>query len=93
MKKPEMTARTFRLPETTTQEYLELLRQSVVVKFGSKVLLAGYYYMGQHAPSWFGAVYRFTTGDESCEGPVQLCKISQEFFEDEGHALQWAMQN
>lgn len=89
MKKIEMNARTFRLPESSTQEMLEC-SWSNVLKFGDKVLLAGYFYTGTGL-DWFGAVYRFTSEDHSCEGGVELRNVSQEFFEDEGHAIAWAM--
>lgn len=92
IKMPEMSARTFRLPECTTREDLEC-RWSVVLQFGDKVLLAGYYYMGARQPCWFGAVYKFSTADHSCEGRIALRNISQCFFEDEGHAIAWAMKN
>ena len=89
MKKIEMNAKTFRLPECTTQEALEC-RWNHVLKFGDRVLLAGYYYTCG-GPDWFGAVYRFSTDDQTCEGPLELREVSQEFFEDEGHAIAWAM--
>lgn len=91
MKKVEMNARTFRLPECSTQEMLEC-HWNVVLKFGGKVLLAGYYYTGTGL-DWFGAVYGFSTDDQSCEGRIHLRNVSQEFFEDEGHAIAWAMSN
>lgn len=89
MKKIEMNAKTFRLPECTTKEELES-RWSVVLQFGDKVLLAGYYYTGTGL-DWFGAIYRFTTEDRSCEGQIELRVVSSEFHEDEGHAIAWAM--
>lgn len=89
MKKIEMNARTFRLPECSTQEMLEE-RWSVVLHFGDKVLLAGYYYSGT-GNNWFSAVYRFDSDDHSCEAPIALRKVSQDFFEDEGHAIAWAI--
>lgn len=89
MKKIEMNAKTFRIPECSTQERLEE-RWNIVLKFGDKVLLAGYYYTGT-GRDWFAAVYRFDSDDQSCEAPIVLRKISQDFFEDEGHAIAWAI--
>ena len=83
------TARTFRLPECTTQEDLEC-RWNVVLQFGDKVLLAGYYYNGTGA-EWFGAVYRYSGKGCHCDDPIELRNVSQQFFEDEGHAIAWAM--
>lgn len=89
MKKIEMNARTFRLPESSTQEELEC-RWSHVLQFGDKVVLAGYYYTGTGL-DWFGATYQFSTEDHTCEGRIELRSVSQQFFEDEGHAIAWAM--
>ena len=80
----------YRLPETTTSENLEC-RWSCVLNFGSKVLLAGYYYAGPHSNSYFGAVYEYTTDDHTCEGEIRLSKVSEQLFEDNGHAIAWAM--
>ncbi len=92
MQEIEMTRETFRLPTITTQEQLES-RFHVVVKFGDRVILAGHYCTGEHSPSWYSAAYRFTGPGRSCEDTIVLCRISDQFFEDEGHALLWAMQN
>ena len=92
MEKLEMTQETFHLLTIATQERLEE-RFHVVVKFGDRVILAGHYYTGEHSPSWYSAVYRFTGPGRSCEDTIALWRISDQFFEDEGHALQWAMKN
>lgn len=89
MKKIEMNARTFRIPECSTQEDLEC-RWSYALHFGDKVLLAGYYYTGTGL-DWFGAVYRFSGKGRECDDPIELQAVSQQFFEDEGHAIAWAM--
>ena len=83
-------ARTFRLPETTTPENLGC-DWSTTLNFGDKILLAGYYYNGRGKNSFFGAVYTFTTDDDSCEGEIRLTAVSDEFFADNGHAIAWAM--
>ena len=72
-----------RLPNPTTPEDLEC-RWSKILNFGDKVLLAGYYYNGMNKPSYFGAVYEFLDDDHSCEDIE---------FEDDGHAIAWAMKN
>ena len=40
-----------------------------------------------------GAIYRFTTDDHTCEGEIELVSISKDTFEDNGHAIAWAMAN
>ncbi len=81
---------TYRLSEKSTQEMLEC-DWKTVIRFGNKILLAGYYYSGPKAKDYFAAVYEFTTGDTTCEGEIKLTAISDEHFEDAGHALQWGM--
>ena len=83
--------RTYRLLETTTPEDLEC-RWSCTLNFGDKVILAGYYYNGKGKPSYFGAVYEYTTDDHTCEGQIRLAAASEVAFEDNGHAIAWAMQ-
>lgn len=85
----EKNARTYRLPETTTSENLEC-SWSTVIDFGNRVLLAGYYYMPK-GNSYFAAIYEHTTADKTCEGEIRLIAISEELFEDAGHAIQWAI--
>lgn len=81
-----------RLPNPTTPESLEC-RWSKILNFGDKVLLAGYYYNGMNKPSYFGAVYDFLGDDHSCEGTIGLAAVSDIEFEDDGHAIAWAMKN
>lgn len=83
--------RTYRLPNPTTPEDLEC-RWSKVLNFGDKVLLAGYYYNGKNKPCYFGATYEFLTDDHTCEGTIGLAAASEVAFEDDGHAIAWAMQ-
>ena len=73
--------KTYRLPNPTTPEDLEC-RWS---------LLAGYYYSGKGKPSYFGAVYEHLDDDMSCEGTIGLRAVSNTEFEDDGHAMAWAM--
>ena len=83
--------KTYRLPDITTAEDLEC-RWSRILNFGDRVLLAGYYYNGKGKPSYFGAVYEHLDGDLSCEGQIGLKAASGVEFEDDGHAMAWAMQ-
>lgn len=82
--------KTFRLPNPSTPEDLET-RWSKVLTFGDRVLLAGHYYTGKNKPCWFGAAYEFLEEDRTCEGPIGLRAVSEVAFEDEGHAIAWAM--
>lgn len=83
--------KTYRLPNPTTQEDLEF-RESKVLTFGDKVLVAGYYYNGAGKPSYFGAAYKHIDDDMSCEGTITLEAVSEVEFDDDGHAIAWAMQ-
>ena len=90
MTNTEKKARQFRLPTMTTPEDLEC-RWSKLLTFGDKVLIAGYYYNGKDQNCYFGATYEFLTDDTTCEGRIGLTAVSEEFFEDDGHAIAWAM--
>ena len=83
--------KTYRLPNPSTPEDLAC-RWSKVLNFGDKVLLAGYYYNGRNNPCYFGAAYEYLTDDHSCEGAIGLSAVSEVAFEDDGHAIAWAMQ-
>ena len=83
--------RTYRLPNPSTPEDLEC-RWSKILNFGDKVILAGYYYNGKNKPCYFGATHEFLTDDTTCEGTVGLRAASEVEFEDDGHAILWAMQ-
>lgn len=83
--------RKYRLPNPTTPEDLEC-RWSKFLNFGDKVIIAGYYYNGKGQPSYFGAAYEFLTDDTTCEGTIGLRAVSEACFEDDGHAIAWAMQ-
>ena len=94
MKNLEKLARTFRLPEITTPEELEtrfFTRSATFLTFGSKTLMAGYFWNGPKNPCYYGAVYAFTSSDHSCEGEIKLTAVSEVAFEDNGHAIAWAM--
>ena len=82
--------KTYRLPTPTTPEDLET-RWSKVLTFGDRVLLAGHYFAGRNKPCWYGAVYEHLDEDLSCEGTIGLRAVSEVEFQDEGHAIAWAM--
>lgn len=79
-----------RLSSHSTLEDLECGFGISALTFGDKVLVAGYYCNGKK--SYYGAVYEFLTDDKSCEGEIGLYAVSEVEFEDNGHAIQWAMQ-
>lgn len=82
----------YRLPETSTQEQLEM-NWSTVIKYGDFVLISGYFYQGAGKDSHIAAIYRFTTADRDVEAPIRLEKVSEEFFSDAGHAIAWGIGN
>lgn len=83
--------KTYRLPNPTTSEDLEC-RWSKLLTFGDKVVIAGYFYNGKNKPCYFGATYEFLDDDHTCEGAIGLRAASEVEFEDDGHAIAWAMQ-
>jgi len=88
-------AETYRLPTASTPENLEtwlMHNNGTILIFGDRILVAGYFY-NPNGRSYFGATYRFATADHTCEGQVELVSISEDTFEDNGHAIAWAMAN
>ena len=85
----EKAMRTYRLPNPTTREDLEC-GWSKVLTFGDRVLVAGYYYQ-HNKPCYYGAVYEYLSDDHTCEGAIGLAAASEVEFEDDGHAIAWAM--
>lgn len=86
-------AEIYRLQTTTTPESLEMRlmhNSGTILTFGEFTLAAGYSY-NPNGRSYYGAIYRFTTTDHTCEGEIKLVSISDETFEDNGHAIAWAM--
>ena len=86
----ETRAKELRVPATSTSENLEC-QGFKILTFGNKILAVGYYYMGRNKASYYGAAYTFTTNDHTCEGSIRLTALSETFFEDDGHAIAWAM--
>ncbi len=88
-------ASAYRLPTTTTPENLEtrlMGDRGSILTFGDRILVAGYFY-NPNGRCYFAATYRFTSADHTCEGRVELVSISEDTFEDNGHAIAWAMAN
>ena len=75
--------KTYRLPNPTTPEDLEC-RWGKLLTFGDRVVIAGYFFNG--------AAYEFLGDDHTCEGAIGLRAASGVEFEDDGHAIAWAMQ-
>ena len=70
-------AKIYRIPTTTTPEDLEMKRtldSRTILTFGDRVLVAGYFY-NPNGRSYYGAIYRFTTSDHTCEGQIELVSI------------------
>ena len=91
--KTAVKADTYRLQRTTTPENLEMRLMNncgTILTFGDRILVAGYYY-APNGRCYYGAPYRFTTADHTCEGRVELVSISEDTFEDNGHAIAWVM--
>ena len=86
--------RTYRLPNPTTSEDLEMRfsgMEGKVLNFGDRVLVAGYYWNGKGQPNYYAAVYEHLDADLSCEGAIGLREVSEVEHIDEGHAIAWAL--
>ncbi len=85
----------YRLPNPSTPEDLEMRFSGMdgkVLNFGDTVLVAGYYWNGPGNPNYFAATYEYLDeGKHDCESAVGLRAVSELDFEDEGHAIAWAM--
>ena len=84
----------YRLPNPTTSEDLEMrfsCQDGKVLNFGGRVLLAGYYFNGRGRANYYAAVYEHLDDDLSCEGAIGLKEVSDVAFEDDGHAVAWAL--
>ena len=85
-------AKEYRLPLKSTQEDMELYWDTVI-RYGNRILVAENYYMPD-GKSWVGVVYEFRDDNETtCEDEIILRDISEERFEDNGHAIEWAIRN
>jgi len=85
-------AKEYRLPLKSTQEDLECDWETVL-KYGNRILLAGHWY-NPDGKSWIAAVYEFLgDGEMDCEDFVGIREVAEERFEDNGHAIAWAIKN
>ena len=85
----------YRLQRVTTPENLEMKMMhngGVVITFGERILIAGYYYQPS-GDCYYAAIYRFTTADHTCEGEIRLEAISTEMYPDNGSAIAWCIGN
>lgn len=93
--KTAVKAKTYHIPTTTTPEDLKMKRvldNGTVLTFDNCILVAGYSY-DSNGRCYYGAIYRFTTANHTCEGPIELVGISEDTFKDDGHAIAWAKSN
>lgn len=65
--------------------------QAVLLNFGNKILMSKYCYTWKNETGYCAAVYIFTTENHDCDGTIELVKVSDELFEDNGHAIEWAL--
>ncbi len=80
----------YRLPNPSTPEDLEMRRLKVLT-YGDRVLVVGFCYNGPKEPGYYAAVYEFLYETTSCEDPVGIREVSEVEFEDDGHAIEWAL--
>ena len=92
MSKMTELAKEYRLPLQSTEEDLEG-RWSTVLEYGNRILLAGHWYHPD-GKSWIAAVYEFLDDNETgCEDFIGIREVAEERFEDNGHAIAWAIQH
>ena len=53
--------------------------------------MARYVYRNRHREGYYGAVYEFTGKSRDCDDEIRLVAASDEFFEDDGSAIAWAI--
>ena len=88
MNKPRMSG----LPLITTIEELATRFSSAkILTLGEWVIMAGYRYNGLNKDCWYGAIYEFISDGRTCEDTIRFVEVSDEFFQDDGHAVKWAM--
>ena len=88
-KKAEELKRTYRMETKATQEELEE-NFSTVIRQWNRVLAAGDFY-SKGADCCYGALYMPDEISSSSESKLTLMGISEECFEDEGHAIEWGI--
>ena len=85
-------AQKYMLDLKSTPEDLEL-EWDTTLRYGNRILMAGHRY-NPDGKNWFAAVYEFLDDNETSEEDfIGLREVSEERFEDNGHAIAWAIQN
>ena len=85
-------AKEFRLPLRSTPEDLGCDWETVL-RYGDRILLAGHWY-NPDGKSWIAAVYEYLDDDATeCDDMIGIREVSAERFEDNGHAIAWAIAN
>ncbi len=60
-----------------------------MIRYGDRILVSGYV----HGSGWIAAVYEFLNpGETDCEDPIGIRAISDDRYEDAGHAIAWCLQ-
>ena len=84
-------AAALRLPNPSCEEDLES-RWSTVIRYGDRIMVSGYIH-NPGGKSWIAAVYEFLNpGETDCEDPIGIRAISDDRYEDAGHAIAWCLQ-
>lgn len=81
------------LRDRETIESLEMrLDQAAVLTYDGAVIVSGFYWNGPGRPAYFAAIYE-TLWDSivDSESDLELVTTSPIFFEDNGHAIAWAL--
>ena len=87
-------AKAYHMPMMSTPEDLEsryLEHDDTILKYGDRILIASYYWSGPGEGPWVAAVYEFLQESQDVDDEVGLRTISEERFEDDGHAIAWAI--
>ena len=74
------------MPQTSTPEDLDCEKGFRTLTYGDKVICWADTHLGSYA-----ATYRFTGKGRNCDDECKLLAICNDFFEDGGHAVEWAM--
>lgn len=80
------------LRDRETIESLEMKKDTIVLTYDRAVIVSGYYWNGPGRPAYFAAIYETLWDSEvGPESDLELAATSQVFFEDNGHAIAWAI--
>ena len=78
---------------TTPEELEGRERWGKIIRYGDRILVAGHRYQ-RDGKDWIGMVYEFLDDNATdVEDFIGIREISAERFEDEGHAIEWAIRN